>query len=103
MSKVLELNDDLAKEVFALLSCSTDYEAGLAYDSTSPDFWKNENLEADYEVSQAKREFALDALRGVLNYLQHHGYQLTQDGEPVDFSEALNTLVQKSEEEEVSN
>lgn len=100
MSKALELNEDLLKEVFTLLSCSTDYEAGLAYDEKSNDYWQNENLEQDHKVSQTKREFALDALRGVLNWMQHHHYTLVQEGEPVDISEVLNTLIQKSEEEE---
>jgi len=96
----LELNEDVLKQVFALSSSSTDYEASLAYDSKSNDYWKNENLEDMHKSAQPKREFALDALRGVLGWLDRNGYEIYQDGSPVDISNVLNALIQPSEEEE---
>lgn len=96
----LELNEDILKQVFALSSSSTDYEASLAYDSTSNDYWKNENLEDTHKSVQPKREFALDSLRGVLGWLSRNGYEIYQDGSPVDISNVLNALIQPSEEDQ---
>lgn len=100
MGEAFELNDDLLKEVFALLTSSTNYEVELAYDAKNPDYWKNEDLTEDFDVTQPKREFALDALRGVLNWLHRHQFQLMQDGKEVDMKKVLDQLIQSSDEEE---
>ncbi|MBI1870396.1 MAG: hypothetical protein HYS07_04295 [Chlamydiae bacterium] len=95
----LELNDDLLKEIFALSTASTDYEVNLAYDAKNEDFWQKENLNEVYKLGQQKREYALDSLRGVLSWLNRHNYEIHQEGQKVDLSNILNTLVQKEEEE----
>ena len=95
-----ELNDDLLKEIFALLTSSTSYEVELAYDAKNPDYWKNEDLAEDFEVVQSKKEFALDALRGVLNWLHRHQFQLMRDGKEVEIKKVLDQLIQTEEEEE---
>lgn len=94
-----QINDEILKQVFALLSCSTDYEANLVFDSASNDYWVNEVLDEEYDLRQSKREFALDALRGVLGSLDRQGYKLSLNGEEVGITQALDTLIQKAQEE----
>ncbi|MBI1883130.1 MAG: hypothetical protein HYS08_02860 [Chlamydiae bacterium] len=97
-NKILELNDDLLKEIFALSTASTDYEVTLAYDAKNEDFWQKENLDEIYKQNQQKREYALDSLRGVLSWLERHGYEIHHEGQKVDLTNILSTLVQKEEE-----
>ena len=98
--ETLELSDNLLKEIFALSTASTDYEVELAYDPKNSDFWQNENLDESYKLNQQKKEYSLDALRGVLGWLNRHGFRVTQEGKEVDLNPVLELLVQKSDESE---
>ncbi len=81
-------NDDL-KELFELLTSSTKYELEKVFDSSSSDYYKNVNLADEYEVTQPKREYALEAWNAVTYFLHRHGYSLAKDGEilRLDFAE----------------
>ena len=93
-----EITEDVLKETFALLTSSTDYEVSHVVDPQSTDYWQKEKLDDVLKCAQTKREYALDSLRGVLNYFQLHGYQLSTGGEAVDIKQALEQLVANAEE-----
>ena len=77
--RLLQFNDDDLKEVFALFSSVSLHELEQVYDPAHNLFFQNENLGAEYELSQQRRDFAIDALRSVLYYLHRHGYELRKE------------------------
>jgi hypothetical protein len=57
------------KEVFALLSSPSEYELRQTYDPNSEHHFERIVLLEEYDTSQEKREFAVDALRAVFIFL----------------------------------
>ncbi len=77
----IDFTEDDLKEVFALFSSPTKYELQQSFDPNSEHYLKQVLLFDEYELSQDKREFAIDALRSVLAFLHKHNYQIEKDGE----------------------
>ncbi|MBN2423998.1 MAG: hypothetical protein JXR46_05955 [Calditrichaceae bacterium] len=73
---MLKFSDKDLKEIFALFSSSTIYELKQIYNKNDNLYFENENLNDEYELVSVKREFALDALRSVLYWLNKKGYSL---------------------------
>jgi hypothetical protein len=77
------LSDDDLQELFALFSSPTDEEVRQVLNPSHTNFYKNENLEAEYTLTQERREFADDAWRAVTYFLYRKGFILHRNG--VDF------------------
>jgi hypothetical protein len=73
-------SDDDFKEVFALFQSPTAYELRQTYDSSSDHYFRLVNLSEEYELTEEKREFAVDALRSVMTFLHQHGYRIEKGG-----------------------
>ena len=82
----IALGESELKEIFALFTSTTKYERRQVYDPTDENYFLKENLSEEYELSEAKREYALDAWRAVLYFLHLRGYKLTRNDEEIDLS-----------------
>jgi len=85
MSEVVHLSDDDLRELFALFSSPTEEEVAMIYSPRHRLFFRNENLTAEYSLTEERGEFAKDAWRAVIYFLHRHGYKVTKDG-PSDTS-----------------
>jgi len=74
------------QEIFALFTSPADEEKNRLYDASDRLFFRNERLDEQYQLSQEKREFAIDAWRAVAYFLFRHGYRLSKDGEEYDLA-----------------
>lgn len=83
------------KEIFALFTSVTRDELSQIYDVDNRHHFENENLDDEYQLSQAKREFSLDCLRSVLYFLTNHGYTITKNDEHIDTEYVLGNLFAK--------
>jgi hypothetical protein len=84
-------SDEDLKEIFSLFSSVGEYEREQVYDPGSRHYFERVNLDAEYELTQERREYALDAARAVLTFLHRNGYRLERDGHIVGL-EATRTL-----------
>lgn len=82
----MKLNDNDLKEIFALLSSPTHYERNQVYDKNSSQYFAEIVLEEIYELSQEKREYALDAWRAVLFFLYKRGFRLKINDREIELS-----------------
>ena len=89
--KVL-LNDEDLKELFSLFTSPTKYEVEQVYDKESSHYHLNINLEEEYDLTEEKREYALDAWRAVLYFLHRKGFSLVRNKEKIDLSFIENHL-----------
>jgi hypothetical protein len=64
----IDFSEDDLKEVFALFSSSSEYELKQSYDPTSEHYFERILPLDEYELSQEKREFSIDALRSVFAF-----------------------------------
>jgi len=71
------LSDEDLREFFALFSSPTDEELNQVFDPSHSNFYKLENLDAEYTLTQERREFADDAWRAV--FLASKGIQTKQE------------------------
>ncbi|HYX73014.1 MAG TPA: hypothetical protein VE732_09600 [Nitrososphaera sp.] len=76
----IDFSDDDLKEVFGLFSSPTEHELKQTYDPDSEHYFRRIVPLEEYNLSQDKREFSLDALRGVIAFLHRHGYRIEKDG-----------------------
>lgn len=70
------LSDEDMQELFALFSSPTDDELHQVFDPSHTNFYKLENLDAEYSLTQERREFAEDAWRAVTYFLHRKGFRL---------------------------
>ncbi len=87
-----KFNENDLKEIFALFTSVTLDELNQIYDSKNRHYFENEKLDDEYNLSQAKREFASDSLRSVLYFLTKHGYRITKANEEIDPDYVLQSL-----------
>lgn len=81
------LNEKDLKEIFGLLTSPTKNEKAQSYQQGTGHYFKDENLSEEYNLTQEKREFALDAWRAVVFLLHARGLAvITKKGEKVDLS-----------------
>lgn len=84
--KELTVTDDDLKKIFALFTSCTGYEKKQAFDESSQHYFKQTDLSEEYELTEEKRELALDAWRAVLAFLQSEGYSLAKEDKRIDLS-----------------
>jgi hypothetical protein len=72
----IHLSDDDLRELFSLFSSPTEDELAQIYSESHRLYFKNENLDEEYTLQQERGEFARDAWRAVLLYLNRHGYEI---------------------------
>lgn len=82
----ISLNDADFKELFSLFCSPTSYEVSQIYSKESGFYFEKVELQEEYELSQEKKEFAIDAWRSVLIFLNRRGFSLAKDGKNVDLS-----------------
>lgn len=82
-AKVTPSEEDL-RELFALFSSPTEDELHQVLNPSHNNFYKLENLEAEYTVTQERREFAEDAWRAVTYFLHRKGFNLCRNGVEFD-------------------
>jgi hypothetical protein len=75
------ISDTELKEIFELFSSCTEFELNQIYDLAGDSYFERINLSEEYQLLESKREFALDAIRSVLYFLNRHGYKLEKSGE----------------------
>ena len=75
----MNLSEDDLREIFGLFTSCSRYERNQIYSSGLHDY-KTVNLLEEYDLSQEKREFSLDAWRSIIYFLHRRGYQLQKDG-----------------------
>jgi hypothetical protein len=76
----LNISEKDLKEIFALFTSCSKYEREQIYDTSSSHFLEKEDLCLEYSLSQEKREFALDAWRAVIAFMNKNGYSAYRDG-----------------------
>lgn len=86
-------SDDVLKELFALFSSPSKLELESIYDLGSDGHFSLETLSDEYELCQAKREFAIDAWRASLYWLYKNGYSLEKNGEVIPLSPVVSLFV----------
>ena len=74
------LSEDDLRELFAVFSSPTDDELRQVFNPSHTNFYKLEDLEAEYSLTQERREFAQDAWRAVIYFLHSRGFILSRDG-----------------------
>jgi hypothetical protein len=89
----IEFSESDLKEVFGLFTSSSKQELDWNYDPARQDFFEQIVLLEEYELTQEKREFALDALRATLFFLYHAGYQLEKDGKAMTLERITDYFV----------
>ncbi|MCW5971692.1 MAG: hypothetical protein KIT57_24570 [Blastocatellales bacterium] len=82
----LVLNDEDLKEIFSLFSSPTTYERNEIYQKDSNHYFEKVNLSDEYELTEEKKDFALDAWRAVTFFLHSKGYAIIKDGKIFDLS-----------------
>jgi len=78
------LTDEDLRELFAFFSSPTDEELHRVLNPSHTNFYKQENLEEEYTLTQERREFAVDAWRAVTYFLHRKGFSLHRKGTEFD-------------------
>lgn len=78
------LSEDDLKEIFALFSSVTQHEKNQAYGQDRRFAHSNIDLDEEYQLSEPKRDFALDAWRAVLSFLMLKGVTIDYKGSKLD-------------------
>ena len=82
----IALTEDDLRELFSLFCSPTKYEKEEMYRLSSDHHFSGVNLSEEYQISEEKREFAIDAWRAVLFFLYSRGYSLCKDRKTIDLS-----------------
>lgn len=90
---VIHLTEEDLKEIFSLFSSPSKDELQMMYNKDHYLYFKQIDLDDEYELSQARRDFALDAWRAVTYFLSSEGYSLTKGGKVVDLSFAERLFI----------
>ncbi len=88
----MTLQEEDLKHIFALFTSPTLSERRQVYDPDSAHYYVNENLQDEYELTEEKREYALDAWRAVIYFLHRKGFKLSKDGQEVNLADAAGFL-----------
>ena len=78
--KKLNISDNDLKEIFALFTSVSTYELKQIYDPGHYLYFKNEDLDKEYELTEERRQYSLDSLRAVLYWLNKKGFTLVKGG-----------------------
>lgn len=80
------LEEEDLKKVFALFTSCTQDEKRQVLDESSARYFKKENLSEEYELRMTKRDFAIDAWRSVLAFLQSQGVKIKLNDSEISLS-----------------
>lgn len=86
LSGNIVLSEDDLKEIFSLFSSTTKFEKKQVYDEKSEHYFRNIRLSDEYSLTEERREFALDAWRAVISFLNSKGYSFLKDGKEITLS-----------------
>ena len=89
----IEFSERDFQEVFSLFTSPTRHELNQVDDPTNDHYFDRVDLMEQYELCFEKREFAIDALRAVLEFLHRHGYRLEENGNIVSLDGVPNLFV----------
>jgi hypothetical protein len=89
----IRFSDSDLKELFELFSSCSKYELSRVFDPNDPMYFGRVDLEQEYELTQPKREFALDAARAVLYFLHSRGYKLQRNDETLPLGAIVEYFV----------
>ncbi len=64
----------------------TRFEKLQVYDEQSDHYFQNVQLSEEHSLTEETREFALDAWRVVISFLNSKGYSLSKDGRIIRLS-----------------
>ena len=84
--RTVELDDSDLKEIFALFTSPSEYEVAQIYDPQSEHYFQKVDLNKEYSLTEEQREYAIDALRAVIQFARSRGYSLCKDDEEIDLS-----------------
>jgi hypothetical protein len=80
----IEMSEVDLKEIFSLFTSASEHERKQICDPSGTHYFLRVDLSDEYELTQEKREYALDAVRSVLYFLHRSGYRLEKDGGVAD-------------------
>ena len=89
----VEMSETDLKEIFTLFTSASEHERQQVYDPGDVHYFERVSLSDEDELTQEKREFALDAVRSVLYFLHRSGYRLEKDGRTLDLGGVLRHFV----------
>jgi hypothetical protein len=81
---MIALSEDHLKEIFALFSSVSTYELREIYNPQAINYYMNENLAEEYELTLPKDEFARGSWQAVIYFLYRHGYQLKKGDQIIE-------------------
>lgn len=84
--KKIHLSDEDLKEIFSLFSSPTKFEKKQIYDEKSKHYFRNVNIQEEYNLNQEIKEFSLDAWRSVLYFLFSKGFSISKNDSCIDLS-----------------
>jgi hypothetical protein len=84
--KKIHLQPEDLQELFSLFTSVTQHEKEQLYDCSSPHYFRHTDLSAEYELSEEKGEYALDAWRAVLSFLHAKGFTLIYGEHRIDLA-----------------
>jgi len=77
----MQLSDNDLRELFSLFTSAAIEEKNQIYDDRTEHYFPRVDLSEEYELTEPKKEYALDAWRAVLYFLYRRGYTLYKDGQ----------------------
>ena len=80
------LSEDDLKEIFALFTSATKFGKLQVYDEQGDHYFRKVQLSEEYSLTEETREFALDAWRAVISFLNTNGFSLNKEGRIVRLS-----------------
>ncbi len=89
----IKLTEDEFREIFELFSSPSKFEKEQIYNKNNDHYFKKVNLNEEYELTQSKKEFAMDAWRSVIAFLNSNGYSLFKDKEIINISLIENDFI----------
>ncbi|MDQ3821503.1 MAG: hypothetical protein M3362_28015 [Acidobacteriota bacterium] len=87
-TRTVELTDSDMKEIFSLFTSPSAYEVGQIYDPQSEHYFMNVDLKEEYSLTEPTLEYAIDAVRAVIQFIRSKGYSVCKDGEEIELSYA---------------
>ena len=89
----IRFSDSDLKELFELFSSCSKHELSRVFDPDDPMYFGRVDLEQEYELTQPKREFAIDAARAVIYFLHRRGYKLQRNDETLSLAAIVEHFV----------
>jgi hypothetical protein len=82
----MKLTEKEYKELFELFSSPTKYERKQIYDKDNEHFYEKIDINKEYELTESKKDYAIDIWRAVIYFLHNKGYKLEKDNKIINLS-----------------